>query len=139
MITLTPPVPDTPATLETLSNLVALLSDPAASKLRVSELQTASADLKKAVEESKAKQAAFALAAADHKAALDQQAAEAAAKLSQAQSGFDTECARRKSELDAREAKLAELESQAAADAKAAAVAKTDFLRRLSIIKSATA
>jgi hypothetical protein len=138
MITMNPPVPDTPATLETLSNLVGLLSDPVASKARVAELAAASAEFKRAVEESKAQQASFALAFSDHRAALEQQAAEAAAAIFAAQNEFDTECARRKSELDAREEKTKALLSEAQADASAAASLRAAYDRKLAIIKSAT-
>jgi hypothetical protein len=138
MITLLPPIPDAPATLATLSNLVALLADPAASKLRVAELQTASAALQQAVVDHKASIAALGIAEQDHRAAVSQQSADAAEKLAADRSAFNTECLQRKQLLDDREARLTELQSEAAADAKAAKTARTDYERRLAIIRSAT-
>jgi hypothetical protein len=97
-----------------------------------------SAALQQATADHKASIAAFLVAEADHKAALDQQSADAAAKLAAAQAAFDAECSRRKELLDVREANLTELQSSAASDAKAAAAARADYERRLSIIRSAT-
>jgi hypothetical protein len=137
MISMNPVIPDVPASLETLSNMLILLSDPEKSKARVAELAAASAALQQQTADNKAAIAAFIVAEADHKAALAQQAAEADAKLRAALSEFDAECARRKSELDDREARLTELQSAASDDAKAAAAARGEYERKLAIIKSA--
>jgi hypothetical protein len=138
MITLNPPVPEVPATMESLSNLLGLLSDPNASKARVAELSTASAALQKAISDQKAATAAFSIASADHKAEIDQREADSAASLSAARAKFDDECQRRSAELSAREANVALLEAKAADDAKAAAALRADLDRRLKIIRSAT-
>jgi hypothetical protein len=142
MITMNPPtipIPAVePATLQTLSEMVTLLSDPAASKARVAEMLAATAALQKAVADQKASIAAFIIAEAENRSTLDQQAAEAAAKMAALQTAFDTECIHRKQLLDEREASLTELQSEAAADAIAAKAARADYERRLAIIKSAT-
>lgn len=138
MINFSPQVPDVAPTLQTLTDMLALLSSPEKSAARVAELQAASLELERATADHKKQLAAFVVAEADHKAALEKQAAEAAASLTSAQEKFDAECARRKEVLDDREARLTELESESAANAKAAAAARSDFERRLAIIKTAT-
>jgi hypothetical protein len=138
MITLNPPVPEVPATMESLSNLLGLLSDPNASQARVAELQSASASLQKATADQKAAAAAFSIAAADHKALIDQREAAAADKLAAAQAAFDADCLRRSNELAARENNILELQAAAQSDAKSAASLRTDYERRLKIIRSAT-
>jgi hypothetical protein len=138
VINFSPPVPDVAPTLQTLTDMLALLSNPEKSAARVAELQANTASLQQAVADHKAERATFTLAQAEHRATLEKQAADAAASLTSAQEKFDAECAQRKELQDDREARLAELQSEAAADAKAAKVARADFERRLSIIKSAT-
>jgi hypothetical protein len=69
---------------------------------------------------------------------LNQQGADAAAKMAEDQAAFDAECLQRKQLLDNRAAQLAELQSAASDDAKAAKLARADYERRLAIIKSAT-
>jgi hypothetical protein len=137
---LMPPIPaDLPPTLQTLSDLVSLLSDPAATKQRITEMQTATAALQQAADAQKTQMAAFAVAEAAHQEALDAATAEQAERLAAAQSGFDAACARRKSELDARDAELAQLQARAQADAEAVEVLRTDLETRLAHIKAATA
>jgi hypothetical protein len=138
MITLQPPIPSAPASLETLSNMLILLADPVAAKNRVAEMTAATAELQKAVADQKASIAAFTIAESDHRATLKQQATDAAEKLAAAQAKFDDECKRRSDELAAREANAAELQKAAADDAKAAAALRSDYDRRLKIIRSAT-
>jgi hypothetical protein len=137
MITLNPPIPEVPATLETFSNLLALLNDPAASAARLSELKTASAGLQKSATDQRAAAAAFSVAASDHKALIEKREAESADRLAADRSAFDTECSRRSAELSAREANVKELQATAADDAKAAASARANFEKKLAIIKSA--
>jgi hypothetical protein len=134
----TPVIPDVPATLATLTDMLQLLADPVAAKNRIAEMQAATAELQRATTESRSQQASFAVAQADHRSTLDQQGADAAAKMAADQAAFDAECSHRKQLLDDREARLTELQSEATADAKAAAAARADFERRLKIIKSAT-
>jgi hypothetical protein len=138
MISLLPPIPNAPASLETLSNMLILLSDPVAAKARVAEMTAATAALQQAIAESKAQAAAGIVAEADHKAALAQREADAADRLAEAQKAFDAACTRRTDEISAREANVKELQATAADDAKAAKAARTDYERRLAIIKSAT-
>ena len=140
MINLMPTIPpDLPVTLQTLSDALALLSNPEAAKARVAELRDA-------VESSKTERAnfvaAFSKASADqaaHQEALDAATAEHAAKLAADQAAFDTACAARKSALDDREATLSQLQAKAQADADAAAAARADYDHRLALIKTATA
>jgi hypothetical protein len=138
MITLLPPIPSAPASLEVLSNMLVLLSDPLAAKARVAEMTAATSDLEQATAASKAQAAALIVAEADHKAALAQREADAAERLAAASRIFDDECKRRSDEIAAREANAAELQKAAADDAKAAAALRSDYDRRLKIIKTAT-
>jgi hypothetical protein len=134
-----PPIPaDLPPTLQTLSDLVSLLADPAATKQRITEMQTATAALQQAADEQKTQMAAFAVAEASHQEAIDKATAEASEKIAADQTAFDAECARRKAELDQREAQIAQLQSQARADADAAAADRADLENRLKLIKQAT-
>jgi hypothetical protein len=135
----TPPVPaGNDATLQTLSDMLRVLSDPAGSKERVSEMQAATAELQRASQDQKAAMAALIVAESQHNAAIVQKTADANDKLAADRSAFDAECKRRSDELTARENNAAELQSQAAADAKAAAALRSDYERRLKIIRSAT-
>ena len=127
-----------PATLQTLSDMLSVLSDPSASKERVAEMQAATASLQRAVADQKTQMAAFIVAEAEHNSALDKKSADVAAKLAEMQVGFDTDCRRRSNELDDRDAKLTQLQTKAQVDADAAAAARADFERRLSLIKAAT-
>jgi hypothetical protein len=140
MISLNPiSVPDIPATLQTLSDLVSILSDPAGSATRVAELQAATAALQQASAESRAQIAAFTIAEQDHKNLLAQREADAAERLTADRSAFDAECKRRMDEISAREANVKELQATAADDAKSAAALRSDYDRRLKIIRSASA
>ena len=101
---LMPPIPaDLPATLATLK-IDPLLADAAAIKQRITEMQTATAAFQQAADEKKTQIAAFAVAEAAHQQALENASAEASEKISADQAAFDAECARRKAELDQREA-----------------------------------
>lgn len=139
MSLMTPPLPaDVPATLQTLSDLVSLLADPAAAKQRVADMATATASYQQAADDHKNQIAAFAVAEADHQQALDKATAEAADKVLADQAAFNADYATRKAELDQREAQLIEQEAQAQKDADAAASDRADLDRRLSLLKAAT-
>jgi chromosome segregation ATPase len=130
---------DLPVTLETLQNLVSLLANPDATKQRITEMQTATATLQQAIDEQKTQMAAFAVAEASHQEAINAATDEHAAKLAADQAAFNSECARRKSELDARDAELSQLQARAQADAEAAEVLRADLEARLAHIKAAAA
>jgi hypothetical protein len=139
MSLMTPPLPaDVPATLQTLSDLLSLLADPAAAKQRVAEMQTATAAFQQAADDQKTQIAAFAVAEADHQRAIDAATDEHVAKLAADQATFDTECARRKAELDARAAQIGQLQRDTEMQNDAAAAARADLEHRLALIKSAT-
>jgi hypothetical protein len=127
--------PDMPAQL---SDLLSLIADPVASKERLTQMQAAAADLRDATEQSKIERSAFAAAAAEHTATLDQASSEQTAKLAAAQSAFDAQCAARKQALDERDRALSTLEMQAKADADAAATTRAEVERRLNQIRLAT-
>jgi len=141
MFNLAPATPpgDLPVTLQTLSDLVSLLADPAAAKQRVADMQAATTALRQAIDEQKTQTAAFAVAQAEYQETLDRATAEQAERLAAAQSEFDTECARRKSELDSRADQLSQLQARAQADAEAAETMRADLEKRLAHIKAATA
>jgi hypothetical protein len=137
---LMPPIPaDLPATLTTLQDLVSLLADPAAAKQRITEMQTATAALQQAADEQKTQMAAFAVAEAAHQEAIDKATTEASEKIAADQAAFDAACTARKSELNARDAELTQLQARVQADAEAAEVLRADLETRLAHIKAATA
>jgi hypothetical protein len=142
MITMnSPTIPaeaDVPATLQTLSDMLGLLTNPEASKARVAELQAATASLQQTIADEKKQMAALLVSEAEHNAALAQKSADASDKLAAAKSAFDTECRRKTSELADREAVLIDLQRQTKIDADAAATARADLDRRLKLIKAAT-
>ncbi len=104
---------DLPDSLKTLQDLISLLGDDAAAaKERVTEMQKATSDLRDTINASQTERANFVAAQTEHKRTLDKATAEQAKRLATAQSEFDTECARRKSELDSRAAQLAQLQAK---------------------------
>ena len=134
-----PPLPaDVPATLQTLSDLVSLLADPAAAAKRVADLQAATAAFQQAADDHKTQAAGFAVAKADHQKALAAATAEQKAMLAAAQTEHDAACNARKAELDNRADQLSRLVAKAKIDADAAAVARAEYERRLDLVRQAT-
>jgi hypothetical protein len=121
-----------------LADLLSLVADPVASKQRLTEMQKAAADLRSAVETSRAEQETFSAAKREHEASLKEDSDQASAKIAENQAAFDAECSSRKATLDQRDEALAQLEMKAKADADAAAKAKEDYEHRLALIKAAT-
>jgi chromosome segregation ATPase len=136
--------PDVPATLATLSDLLAVLSDPTASKARLAELQAAIASMQQTATDQKKQMAEFSLALSAHQESLDKASADASAKMAAERAAFDTACRARalemdgrSAELDARAAQLTEAQEEAKAATDAAAALQVDLQKRLSHIRAA--
>jgi hypothetical protein len=134
-----PPVDLELKAAENLFNLIALLVDPAATKERVERYIGV---------ETAAREALAALAAAETlarerlaniEAKIAAERAEHDAALRDSQQKFDARRLQQENALAAREARLAERESQVAADADANAALAADLERRIGLLRAASA
>jgi hypothetical protein len=134
-------IPDfaTPAEINRLFALIAVLADPALSKATLEQIATAASTARIAVDDAAVKTAALSLAASEHRKTMDEESKQRADALVVAQASFDSRCNHAMGEVRARKAEAAELVAQAKADATAVAGLKADLRRRLEIARTATA
>jgi hypothetical protein len=119
--------------------LIELMADPSATKEKVAEYDRATGELRAAHVQLLASQTELAAAEA---ASLDKLAAartEHDAALAKAQQEFDARRLQHENALAAREARLAQREAKAVADAEANEALRADLERRLSLLRSVSA
>jgi hypothetical protein len=128
----------TPAEINRLFNLIAVLADPAASKATLEQIATAASEARLAVDDAAVKTAALSLAASEHRKTMDEESKRHADALTAAQAAFDHRCGVAMGEVRAREEAAAKLLKRAKADAADAAGLKADLERRAQLVRTAT-
>jgi hypothetical protein len=131
--------PVEPEDLKVFRNLLAMITDPNATRDRLEHLAAASAELNAATAAANVAKAELVVAETTSREAMQAARAEHDAAITKAQTDFDAACQRREVALTAREHRLAEVEAKAAADAQAHAALKADLERRFDLFKQATA
>jgi hypothetical protein len=134
-----PPAPPAPQDFKPFFDLLAVISDAKASKARLEQLVAAADDARTLIEQAKNAPAEILARLSEYEKTREKAEQDHARKLARATSVFDEKCALRMSEVAASEARAAEFESKAKADAEAAALLRADLQRRLNRIHEAAA
>jgi hypothetical protein len=134
-----PPPPATNVDLGFISAMLSVLSDPAKSQARLSEMLEARLAWVAAQETAIASMRESDAKVAENQAAIAKAQAEHSAKLKADQVAHDQKCANWCAEIEQRDRHSKTLNNQATADAAAAAKLRADFESRLERIRAAAA
>jgi hypothetical protein len=138
--TLTPPPPPTThADFRAFLDLLALVANPDATKVRIEQLTAASDEAHSAIAEAKAAHVVLDNRKAAHQGELDKAMEEHTRRITRERAQFDEECDRRKRELVQREAAVKVREDQVAVAIAATATLRGDLENRIAKIRAATA